>query len=98
LRLIALAAAAPLATPYAFYYEAPMFIAALMILAKRGIESGWLKFEKQALVALWVLPLLAPGPVWLPVPALLAFAVFALCARRVLRESQIFSTLCRVET
>jgi len=86
LRLIALAAAAPLATPYAFYYEAPMFIAALMILAKCGIESGWLKLEKQALVALWVLPLLAPGPVSLPVPALLAFAAFAICARRVLFE------------
>ena len=90
LRLIALIAAAPLATPYAFYYEAPIFIPALMILAKRAIESGWLRFEKQALIALWALPLLAPGPVWLPIPALLAFAAFALCARRVLSE-------CRVE-
>jgi hypothetical protein len=89
LRLIALAAAAPLATPYAFYYEAPIFIPALMILAKRGIEGGWLKYEKQALIALWVMPLLAPGPVWLPLPALLAFAAFAVCARRVISECPI---------
>ncbi|WP_395072831.1 glycosyltransferase family 87 protein [Hyphococcus sp.] len=86
LRLIALLAAAPLATPYAFYYEAPIFIAALMMLAKLGIEGGWLKLEKQALIALWALPLLAPGPVWLPISAMLSFAAFALCARRVLSE------------
>lgn len=90
LRLIALVAAAPLASPYAFYYESPIFIPALMILAKRAIESGWLRLEKQALIALWALPLLAPGPVWLPLPALFALAAFALCVRRVWSE-------CRVE-
>ena len=86
LRLIALVSATALATPYAFYYEAPIFIPALIILAKRGIEHGWLKFEKQALIALWVLPLLAPGPVSLPLPAMIAFGAFALCARRVDHE------------
>ena len=85
-RLIALAAAAPLASPYAFYYEAPIFFAALLLLAQRGTERGWLAYEKHALMGLWFLPVFAPGPENFPVPALLAFAAFALCARRVVHE------------
>ncbi len=85
-RLIALAAATPLAAPYVFYYEAPIFFAAMIMLAKCGIERGWLPLEKQALMALWILPAFTPGPDWLPIPALIAFAAFALCARRVLHD------------
>lgn len=85
-RLIALAAATPLAAPYVFYYEAPIFFAAMIMLAKCGIERGWLRFEKQGLMALWILPAFTPGPDWLPISTLIAFAAFGLCARRVLHD------------
>ncbi|WP_428407345.1 glycosyltransferase family 87 protein [Hyphococcus sp.] len=85
-RLIALAAATPLVSPYAFYYEAPIFFAALLMVVKLGTERGWLPFEKQALMALWFLPVFAPGSEAFPFPALLAFAAFGLCARRVFHE------------
>ncbi|MFC2951327.1 glycosyltransferase family 87 protein [Marinicaulis aureus] len=85
-RLFTLIPAAALATPYAFYYEAPIFIPALIILAKRAMEKGWLPFEKQALIALWFLPVLTPGPHAIPVPAMIAFAAFAICARRAAHE------------
>lgn len=85
-RMFTLIAAAALATPYAFYYEAPIFIPALIVLAKRAMDTGWLPFEKQALMALWFLPVFTPGPDYIPVPALIAFAAFALCARRAVHE------------
>ncbi len=85
-RLIALSSATLLATPYAFYYEAPVFFAALLMVAKLGATQGWLKFEKHALMALWILPMFAPGPKDFPLPAILAFAAFALCTRRALHE------------
>ena len=85
-RLIALSSATLLATPYAFYYEGPVFFAALLMVAKLATERGWLAYEKQALMALWILPVLVPGPANFPVPAMLAFAAFAVCARRALHE------------
>lgn len=86
LRLMALVAAAPLASPYAFYYELPILIAPLLLLARRGLETGWLKGEKQALMALWSAPLFLPGSESLPLAPMIALGAFALCARRVLTE------------
>ena len=85
-RLIALSSATLLATPYAFYYEGPVFFAAMLMTAKLAMERGWLRYEKHGLIALWALPVLAPGPSYLPIPAMIAFAAFALCARRVWHE------------
>ncbi|MEZ5894657.1 MAG: glycosyltransferase family 87 protein [Parvularculaceae bacterium] len=92
IRYAALAAAAVLATPYAFYYELTVMAPAIMLIAKRGAETGWLKYEKIMLIAVWILPLMMPGPDVAPnlsncaAGALLAFAMVA---RRALPEAGI---------
>lgn len=85
-RLFTLMAASMLASSYVFYYEGPVFIPAMIILAKRAMDKGWLPFEKQTLMALWFLPVFTPGPHHFPLPALIAFAAFAVCARRAVHE------------
>jgi len=84
LRAMALIAAAPLATPYALYYELTIFIPALLLLARRGLAHGWLAWERPALAALWALPLMVPGERGSMMAALAAAGAFALCARHVL--------------
>ena len=84
LRAIALIAAAPLATPYALYYELTIFIPAMLLLARRGLERGWLAWERPALVALWGLPLMVPGEQDSALAAIVAAGALALCARHVL--------------
>lgn len=83
LRAMALIAAAPLATPYAFYYELTIFIPAIFLLARRGMEKGWLPWERPALVLLWTLPLFTPGEKGSVLSFLVAAGAFALCARHV---------------
>ncbi|MCA8890101.1 MAG: DUF2029 domain-containing protein [Parvularculaceae bacterium] len=87
LRLIALATSALLATPYGLYYEFPVILIAMAMIAKLGVETGWLKFERIALIALWAAPLMTPaetaGPS-IPVYFLMAFGAFWLGARRTL--------------
>jgi hypothetical protein len=79
LRLAILCAAAPLATPYAFYYEAAVFIPAVLALARRGAETGWLKGERGLIALLWAAPMLLPGRSAIPgIPLGFAFAALAL--------------------
>ena len=61
LRLAALATAAMLATPYAFYYELAIMVPAMVLIARRGVETGWLPYERLSLIAVWILPLMMPG-------------------------------------
>jgi len=83
LRLMALCAAAPLATPYAFYYELAVFIPPIFLVARRALETGWLRGEKPALMVLWIAPLLLPGaPQGLPLSFLIAATAFFVCVRR----------------
>lgn len=83
LRLAALATSAMLATPYAFYYEIVILAPAMMLIARRAVESGWLPHEKLTLIAVWILPLMMPGPGEIPslpncaVGAMLAFLIAA---------------------
>jgi hypothetical protein len=87
LRLALLCAAAPLATPYAFYYEIAIFIPALIVVAQQGLATGWLKGERAALVLLWIAPMLLPGPKeipGLPLSFLFAALTLALVLRRAL--------------
>lgn len=85
LRLAVLCSAALLASPYAFYYEMIVALPALFIVAKRGIETGWLAGEKIALAALWLAPMFvlsfggAPG---FPLAFAVSLATFLLAARR----------------
>ena len=57
-RFAAVAAAIPLATPYAMYYELPMVLLALAVLGERAGRTGWLPGERWVLAALWALPFL----------------------------------------
>lgn len=87
LRAAALATSAMLATPYAFYYEIVIMAPAMLLIARRAIETGWLPFEKLTLIAVWFLPLLMPGAAEIPsIPncAIGAFLAFAIAARRTL--------------
>lgn len=92
LRLAALSTAAILATPYAFYYEIVIALPAMVMIARRAVESGWLKGERLSLIALWIVALQAPGDDAVPslspgaVAALLAFAI---AARRALPAARL---------
>lgn len=85
LRLAALCAAAPLATPYAFYYEAALLIPPALAMARLGATTGWLRGEKWGLAALWIAPMWMPGPdgtPGVPYSFLVALCVFLSAARR----------------
>jgi hypothetical protein len=87
LRAAALATSAMLATPYAFYYEIVIMAPAMLLIARRAVETGWMPFEKLTLIAVWFLPLLMPGAAEIPsIPncAIGAFLAFAIAARRTL--------------
>lgn len=94
LRAAALSTAALIATPYAFYYELIIAAPALLLIARRAVATGWLPYERQMMVAAWVLPL-APAPTLsepgfpaYPIAAMLAFAIVA---RRALPAATIRS-------
>lgn len=87
LRLAALATAALLATPYGFYYEMAVLVPAMMMIAKRAVETGWLKGERLSLIAVWASVLLTPGPDVVPGPPIsfaIALFAFVIAARRAL--------------
>lgn len=84
-RLAVLVAAAPLATPYAFYYEAALLIPPMLSVARLGASLGWLRGERLALALLWLAPMFMPGPSaapGVPYSFLVALGVFAIAARR----------------
>lgn len=87
LGLAALSTAAVTATPYAFYYEFVIALPAMVLIARRAVETGWLKGERLSLIALWILTLQAPGEDAVPSlspGAAAAFLAFAIVARRAL--------------
>jgi hypothetical protein len=86
LRLAALATSAMLATPYAFYYEIIIMAPAMMLIARRAVETGWLRYERLTLIAVWILPLLMPGSSSVPASltcSIGAFLAFLIAARRI---------------
>lgn len=98
LRLAALATSAMLATPYAFYYELTIMAPAMLLIAKRAVEAGWLPYEKLSLVAVWILPLLMPageGIPGVPVSSLGAALAFVIAARRALPAAVTFSSAAK---
>lgn len=83
LRVAALSTAAALATPYAFYYEIVVMAPAMLLIAQRAVRTGWLKYERASIIAVWIMPLMMPGPAEIPnisncgVGAALAFLIAA---------------------
>ena len=89
LRAMVLCTAVLLATPYAFYYELPILIAPLFLVARRATQSTWLKGEKIVLMLLWLAPIALPGNdniPGIPMSFLVVATAFLICARRVLHE------------
>ncbi len=87
LRLAALSTAAILATPYALYYEIVIAAPAMMLVARRAVQTGWLRYERLTLIAAWIIPLQMPGasaaPA-IPTCAIGGLVAFLIVARRVL--------------
>ncbi|MFZ5618728.1 MAG: glycosyltransferase family 87 protein [Pseudomonadota bacterium] len=85
LRAAALSTAAMLATPYAFYYELVIMAPAMLLIARRAVLTGWLKYEQLTLIAVWIVPLMMPGqhgPPGLPACAIGAILAALIAARR----------------
>lgn len=83
-----LAAAIPLATPYAFDYDLMVLAVAIAFLAAAGLRDGFRPWELTALAAAWLVPALSrPAAFGLALPlALLAAAGLVWVAARRLRE------------
>ena len=89
LQIITLVSAAALATPYAFYYESPVFVVAMFVLAKRACEKGWLPGERLLVPIVWITPLFTTNWMEVPSPPVIsatALCCFLLCARRAAHE------------
>jgi alpha-1,2-mannosyltransferase len=85
LKAAALCLAALLGTPYTLDYDMMVLAPAIALLAANGVTRGFGPWEKTALAALWLVPLVARGVaevslIPLGVPAMLA--VFVLLLRR----------------
>jgi alpha-1,2-mannosyltransferase len=85
LKSAALCLAAILATPYSLDYDMMVLAPAIAFFAVDGVDRGFLSWEKTALAALWLVPLITRSIaqatlIPLGVPAMLA--VFALILRR----------------
>jgi hypothetical protein len=89
LKAAALCLAAILATPYTFDYDMMTLAPAIAFLAADGFARGFGPWEKTALAALWLMPLIARSVaqatlIPLGVPAMLA--IFVLLLRRSTRD------------
>ncbi|MEM8770041.1 MAG: glycosyltransferase family 87 protein [Pseudomonadota bacterium] len=56
LRASALIAGVFIAAPYGFYYELIALAYPCVIIAARGVKTGWLKYERWLLAGAWALP------------------------------------------
>ncbi len=95
LRLAILGTAAPLATPYAFYYEAAFLVPPLFVLAKHASQNGWMKGERSSLIAIWAATLFLPGRETIPsfpVSFSISLAAFVIAARRALPAAGVSLT------
>jgi alpha-1,2-mannosyltransferase len=85
LKAAALCLAAILATPYSLDYDMMVLAPAIAFLAADGIARGFLRYEKSALAALWLVPLVARAfaqATLVPIGVIAMLALFALCLRR----------------
>ncbi|HTH18333.1 MAG TPA: glycosyltransferase family 87 protein [Magnetospirillum sp.] len=82
-----LAAAVPLATPYAYVYDLPVLAVAGAFLAREGVKRGFLPGERMGLAAAMLIP--AAFPLLGSVTALIAAGVLiGLAVRRALAPAQ----------
>ena len=85
LKAAALCIATILATPYSLDYDLMLLAPAIACLACDGLARGFAPWEKTALAALWVVPLIARGvgqAALIPLGVIAMLIVFALILRR----------------
>lgn len=61
LRAAALCAAIFIVAPYGYYYEMIILAFPVAVLAKRGLDNGWLRFEEVSLALMFIGPIMMPG-------------------------------------
>ncbi|MFA5040668.1 MAG: glycosyltransferase family 87 protein [Bdellovibrionales bacterium] len=85
-RASALCAAILLTTPYLLDYDLVILAVPIALLTRQGGETGYKRFEKPLLAALWILPLVAraSGSHYLPFTPPLLVALMGLCLVRTL--------------
>jgi alpha-1,2-mannosyltransferase len=94
LKAAALVIAAILATPYSLDYDMTALAPAIAFLAMHGVREGFAPYEKTALAALWLAPLVARGvaeATLIPLGVTAMIAVFALILCRAAQECGLFN-------
>jgi alpha-1,2-mannosyltransferase len=96
LKAAALIIAAVLATPYSLDYDMTALAPAIAFLAVNGLRHGFAPYEKSALAALWIAPLVARSiaqAILVPVGVLGMAAVLGLVLHRAAQETRLFERL-----
>jgi alpha-1,2-mannosyltransferase len=96
LKAAALIIAALLATPYSLDYDMTALAPAIAFLAVNGLRHGFAPYEKSALAALWLAPLIARSiaqAILVPVGVLSMAAVLGLILHRAAQETRPFERL-----
>jgi alpha-1,2-mannosyltransferase len=96
LKAAALIIAALLATPYGLDYDMTALAPAIAFLAVNGLRHGFAPYEKSALAALWIAPLVARSiaqAILVPVGVLGMAAVLGLVLHRAAQETRLFERL-----
>jgi alpha-1,2-mannosyltransferase len=94
LKAAGLIIAAVLATPYSLDYDMTALAPAIVFLAVHGTRSGFAPYEKSALAALWLVPLVARSlaqAILLPVGVLAMAAVLIVVLHRAAQQAGAFT-------
>jgi hypothetical protein len=89
LKAAALATASLLATPYVLDYDMVVLAVAIAYFAAHGLGSGFRPYEKSALAAAWIAPLVARSladATMVPVGLIVMTALYALILRRAVQD------------
>ena len=89
LKYAALVAGTLLATPYVFDYDFTLLALPVAWLAMEGLRTRFLDWEKIALLAVWLLPIVSRGigALGLPIGPIVLSALLVVILRRVARTS-----------
>jgi len=61
LRAAALCAGVFFVAPYGYYYELIILALPVAVLAKRGLQNGWMRWEEATIALMFILPMMLPG-------------------------------------
>ncbi len=87
-----LTSGAVLVPPYLFDYDLALLAIPVAIIAWDGVQRGWLPWEREVLLAAWLLPLVAPGfteATGVPVATPCLVALMAIAVRRAAQDQAL---------